>query len=379
VKKHTYWILGVEEKNPAITATKLAKKGVAGVVLRDSRFTAAYADAGLDVWLLSGCFSVNELLDEESTKCVDISGRYQTWFGSGCPNNPVLRERDLDSLRKLVATPSIKGILLDRCRFASPAAGLSAFLTCFDEHCQSKAKELGFDFDKIVKDVRFIYHMLKNKKNIREKRGLMWFKGPAGIVEWLMDHPGLLEWLRFKRACITEHLRSMAEVVHRAGLRCGVVTYTPSLAPLVGQSYVDITDFVDVFVPFMFRRFPQKPGEGCLTWEITNIPEELGIAGTSMESVVTSIMLSWTRMTGPVTERTIAGLRANGISPEAAAREVILARSLIGKNKELIPIVVLEDPLLQETANLMFSNTATGMCFQAHRENWEALLEKVMV
>lgn len=372
-----FWMHGIDEKNTGETVEKLKNKGFSGVVLSDPRLVEKIRPSGIEIWLLSSCFRVNDIADEQSTMCMDVTGRKQVWLGGGCPNNPILAERNRDEVRKLAGVPGIKGIILDRCRFIPPVAGLNGFLTCFDEHCENKAKELGYDFNQIRKDVRFIYQLLKSKKQIRERRGLMWFKGPAGIVEWLMDHPGLLEWLRFRRDCITEHVRSLADIVHHAGLRVGVYAYTPSLAPLVGQSYVDWSDFVDVFCPILFRKLPYRPGEGCLTWEITAIPDELGVIGTSIESIVTSIMLSWTRMTGPVTDRTISALRANGISPEAAAREVILARSLVGKNRDIFPVLYMEDPLLPETVRLMFSNTANGMNFYSYKDNWEKHMEQV--
>lgn len=378
MKKRTFWMHGIDEIDPHTSAMRLHDKGVSAVVLNNPRHAAAASAAGLDVWLYATCFALDELLDEDSHKTVDITGRSQAWFGCGCPNSPILRERNLELVRRLAGTPEIKGIFIDRCRFASPAAGLNAFLTCFDDICRQKAENMGYDFAQIRRDVRFLYQSLKGKKQAHERRGLMWFKGPAGVVEWLMDHPGLLDWLRFRRSSITEHFRAVSEIVHRAGLRLGVYLFTPSLAPLVGQSYIDLRDFVDVFAPIIFRNCPHKACEACLAWEITAIPDELSVGGTSMESLVTSIMLSWTRMTGPVTERTIAGLRSGGISPEAAARESILARSLIGRNKELAPIINMDDPLLGETAMLMFANGANGMNFFRFRDNWEKLVAPVL-
>lgn len=372
VSKCRYWMHGLRG-DPKVTAKALADAGFDIVVAGGDKVIEAVGAAGMKSWLCGGAFGLGKFGKDDSHKARDLSGRPQVWFSSGCPNDPAIRNGNLKSYETMAATPGIKGILVDGCRFASPASGLDPFFTCFCERCQAKAGKLGFDFDAIKRDAKALRDALTGKPAAASGRRAVWVDSPIGVVEWLTDHPGVLDWFGFRRECSTEHFRAIGKIIHGAKLRMGVYIFTPSLAPLVGQSYVDLREFVDVFAPMIYRNYPKRPGPACLNWELTILPEELGLAGKPEEKPAMDLILSWTGLAKSVPARTIKEVRA-ALPPEAVGHETAMARALIGKDKELAPIIYINDPMMAKTADLVRRNGADGVNFFVFEDKWAKLV-----
>jgi hypothetical protein len=366
---YKYWMHGFGGTDPKVMAQAFKQAGFNTIVAGGDPVIAAIREANMEAWLCGGAFGVGA--DETAMQAVDINGEHRIWFGSGCPNNPTIRERSLKSYRDMAATKNIQGILVDGCRFASPASGLNAYFTCFCDTCAGKAAKLGFDFAKMKQDAKALFDLLA-AKGASSKREQVWLQEPAGLAEFMTQYPGVLEWLRFRRTCVTEHFRALSEIIHGAGLRMGVYIFTPSLAPLVGQSYVDLAEFMDVFAPMIYRNYPDKPGEACLNWELTNIPEELGFSGQPNEAAVMELVLSWLGMKDIVPQRTIKDVRA-ALTPEAVGHETRMARALIG-NKELAPIIYIDDPMMAKTAEQVRANGANGVNFFVYKDAWAEMV-----
>jgi len=147
-----HWMHGLGDE-PKSTAQALKDAGFDCVVAAGAENIEAVNSAGMESWLCGGAFGLGSLAADDGVKAVDVAGETRVWFGSGCPNNPGLRKQNLGAYDKMAATPGVKGILVDGCRFASPASGLDAFLTCFCDACRAKADELGLDFDAMKRDV----------------------------------------------------------------------------------------------------------------------------------------------------------------------------------------------------------------------------------
>ena len=371
--KYRYWMHGIGSE-PKTSAAALKQAGFEVVVAGGDPVIAAIHENGMEAWLCGGAFGVGA--DETALQAVDINGEHRIWFGSGCPNNPTIRERGLKSYAAMAETKGIQGILVDGCRFASPASGLNAYFTCFCDTCAAKAAKLGFDFPKIKQDVKFLYDLLASRGE-QGKRALAWFEAPAGIAEFLTQYPGVLEWLRFRRTCVTEHFRALSGIIHGAKLRMGVYIFTPSLAPLVGQSYVDLAEFMDVFAPMIYRNYPDKPGEACLNWELTNIPEELGFSGAPQEAEAMAAVLSWLGLAQAVPQRTIHEIRA-ALPPQAIGHQTKMARALIGKDKELAPIIYIDDPLMAQSAEEVRANGANGLNFFVYKDAWADMVRPAL-
>jgi len=373
VKRCRYWMHGFGGE-PKAAAQAFKDAGFDVVVAGGEAVIEAVRAAGMESWLCGGAFGVGK--EDETLQAVDITGQRRIWFGSGCPNQAALRDRNLKSYESMAATAGIQGILVDGCRFASPASGLHPFLTCFCEGCAEKAGKLGFDFGRIKTDVAALRELLLDK-GAGAKRRAAWFENPIGVIEWLTEHPGILDWLRFRRVCITEHFRNISAIIHGANLRLGVYIFTPSLSALVGQSYVDLAEFMDVFAPMIYRNYPDSAGEACLNWELTNIPEELGLIGDPAEMQAMDLILRWTGLDKAVTARRIKHVRA-ALPPEAAGHQTRMARALIG-DKELAPIIYIDDPLMGQTADLVRQNGADGVNFFVYKEAWAEMVRDAIV
>lgn len=360
-----YWMHGIAGENPQDTAKALHDAGFNVVVAGGAAVIEAVNSVGMESWLCGGGFPL--VRDEDDVKAVDITGAPQVWFGSGSPNCPEVREASVKSYENMVKTEGIKGILVDGCRFGSPASGLMPFLTDFSVHSSAKADALGFDFSLMKRDVTRLYKTLTSAEDA-EKRSAAWLSMPAGVAEWLVEHPGVVEWLRFRRACTTEHFMTLAEIIHGAGLRMGVYIFSPCIAPLVGQSYEDLRAFVDVFAPMIYRNYPDRPGPACLNWELTILPEELGLAGTPEEKAVMDMILSWAGFADLPVEHTVAAVQKS-LPPAAVGRETQRARDLVG-GKELAPIIYIDDPEMAVTAQQVRDVGADGVNFFVFKDKW---------
>jgi hypothetical protein len=373
-----YWMHGLGGDDQAATARKMKEAGFDVVVASSSEAVAIAAEAGLEPWQCGGAFGLGGFSESDEHRACNVLGRRRVWFGSGCPNHPDLRDQNLKSYEGLAATDGIAGILVDGCRFASPASGLDAFATCFCDICREKATRLGFQFDRMLRDVRAFAGALKSDRiHGRAGRPTIWLKTPIGLAEWLVEHPGVLEWLRFRRVCTTEHFRNIGEIVHGAGLLLGAYVFTPSLAPLVGQSYVDLGEFVDVFAPMIYRNYPNRPGEACLNWELTIVPEELDVIGTPAEGQAMELVLSWTGLADLVRTRSVEEVRRE-LPPDAVGRETAAARRLLGPDTELVPIIHIEDTEMVRTVDLVRGNGADGVNFLSFADNWADLVGSVV-
>jgi len=361
---------GVAGDDPSATVQQMSEMGFSVVVGGAGELAAAINDAGMECWLCGGAFGLGAYADSDEHTALNVLERRRVWFGSGCPNHPDLRDWNLRSYEEMAASDGVSGILVDGCRFASPASGLDAFATCFCGICREKAGRLGFQFDRMQRDVRTLFQALRSDGNARQgERPVIWLQTPIGLAEWLTEHPGVLEWLRFRRVCATEHFRAIGDIIHGAGLRMGAYAFTPSLAPLVGQSYVDLCGIVDVFAPMIYRNYPKRPGEACLNWELTIIPEELDVVGTPDEACAMSLMLALSGLAGLVPGRSVESVRAE-LPPDVVGHETAVARKLIGPDPELVPIVYIEDAEMERTVDLVRGNGADGVNFLVCVDGW---------
>lgn len=370
---YKYWMHGFGGE-PKATATAMKEAGFNIVVSGGEAVIDAVNEAGMEAWLCGGAFGYGGLDNEDTHKAVDILGEAQVWFGSGSPNDPAIREANLKSYEGMAATKGIKGILVDGCRFASPASGLRPFFTDFSTHSEKKAAELGFDFARMKQDVRALFDLVSSLGK-DSARGTAWLTSTVGVLEWITQHPGVLDWFRFRRVCTTEHFRNISKIVHGAGLRMGVYIFTPSFAPVVGQSYIDLAEFTDVFAPMIYRNYPDRPGPACLNWELMIIPEELGLLGKPDENAAMSLILSWTGLADVVSSRSIEEIRT-AVPPEAVGHQTAMARAILPAEKELAPIIYIDDPEMAKTARLVQENGANGLNFFVFKDNWKKLTQQ---
>lgn len=343
-------IYGFDAAHPERCAEEFARCGISAVVSgRNKAAAQLFSTAGLDYYICCGCFSLPGQPDE-ALLCVDSNGNRTAWFGSGCPNEITLREGSLNLAAELAAEENVRGVIIDAARFASPAgeSGMDAFFTCFCPRCMEKMERLGFDAEKIRLAVRALRSHLQTGSGYRES-----------------EHRSAIEdWLKFRRHCVTEHLTAFTQTLRQRNpqLRLGIYCFSPSLAPLVGQSYEDISNLFDFASPMLYRYYAPEIGVACPDHEwaaiagwLEQLPEQSAapvrelfsaLTGESMQSFISA-----------------ADLRQNGCPVEWIAEETARAKAELGGRCALEPILALGDPLFADCARAVEPYAETVDCF----------------
>jgi hypothetical protein len=351
-------ILGLPAEDPSGAARFLVEQGfdslVVGVAEPLDNVRAA-VDAGLAVWAYRAAFLVRGLTDEEAQPLLtrDVDGEPRVWFSSGCPNRRALRDAHISAIERLAQTRLFTGFMLDGIRFASPNAD-DAFFTCFCDACRAKAGVLGVDFERMRRDVAALRAWCR-AAGAGGARGSALGGGtsrplaqaaealPAALARW----PGVTDWLRFRAACVVEHVEQVRQAVNAwrapdgTPFRLGAYVFTPSFARLVGQRYGQLAPLLDVISPMIYRI--NTGGDSGL------VPEWAALASLGLL---------------PAHEEfTAAGVGA----------EVSHARALLPQDKPaLVPILRLADDLVADTTRAARAAGADGLDYFVFRSGEEA-------
>lgn len=310
------------------------------------------AGLGLDAYVVSGAYRGPDFTGDEWL-AQDPWGRPQHWFGSTCPTRREVREYNLERVRALASTPGIKGVIIDGARFASPASGtsLESFFTCFCPSCLEKAKAMGFDVREMREAAARLYDYLRG-----DPVDLTWF-----------CH-GLMEWMQFRRAATTEHLVNFCRTVKEVdpSLKTGIFIFPPALSDIVGQNYRDLAVVMDFFSPMIYRCYPQTDGPACLNVELSEMLRRLIKSGheTPAECVRDISGLTGLDITGYEDPEVLQ----KGLDVRIIAEETSRARTMI-RQKELVPILELDDPDLGASTDMAAKGGADSVSFFAFRED----------
>jgi hypothetical protein len=293
---------------------------------------------GLAVWGCRAAVSVRGRDDDAVPPLLarDAAGAPQRRFGSGCPNQPALRRDHLDTITRLAGGGAFAGFMLDGIRFASPNAG-PGFFTCFCEVCSTRAAALGLDVARMRGDVARL-----------AREGLPLAPTPPALVAALTQRPGLADWLRFRAACVTEHVREVRAAVDRSNaaqggsFRLGAYLFPPWFAPLVGQEYRQLVPLLDVVSPMVYRTLE---GDATLTGEWSSLARR----------------------------RLLPACPAFTVAQTAEA--VATARALIpAGGPALVPILQLDDDLVGEATRATVAAGADGADYFSFRAGHEPYL-----
>lgn len=345
--RHVFGLPGDSLAERARSATYLAGHGFTAVTVPVSAVDDALADgtqpardAGLAVWGCRAAFSVRGLPDVTGAPLLarDPDGVPWPWFGSGCPNQPVLRQPHLDLIAQLAGTGHFAGFMLDGIRFASPNAA-EGFFTCFCSGCAAKADTLGIEFEQMRQAVASLRDELSAATSPLAG-------DPRDLAAKLTERQGVADWLRFRTACIAEHVREVRATVDGASRETGrrfllgAYVFTPSFAPLVGQDYSALAPLLDVVSPMIYRTLE---GDATLAAEWGSLAR-------------------------------INALPAHGaFSLVEVAAEVAAARALVpADGPPLVPILQLADDRVGEVTRAALDAGADGLDYFIFRAGHEA-------
>ena len=317
-----HWMYGIDPERKKGSAHHLKNLGFTAVVTGyDREISEAASEAGLDHYVCMGTYIYDPAYMDESYLALDINGKRQHWFGSTCPCKEAVIQRALKTADKISSDTGAKGVFIDGARFSSPCSSgdIDSFFTCFCSDCEKKAVGYGIDFEAMRTDVKKTYDILMSGKT-------------EGFD---IDH--LKDWFKFRRIHTTEFLKEFSSIVRNYKKETGIFIFPPSLSCIVGQNYRDLSPYMDIFSPMIYRNFKEALGPACLNYELAALCELLPL---DMISGYTRLPLD-----GYMTPDDIKkGLPASFIGIESKR-----AKDMTVDPNILAPIILLDDEHIQES------------------------------
>lgn len=350
------WLHGQLHQDSALSRSAAAQLGVQHLVSAGSPDeVAAVRDQGLEPWLCLGAFTVAE--NEAHLLCQSLEGRQRTWFSSGCPSHPVLRQRLLDRVRDMAGWGAA-GLLLDGIRFASPFEGAETFLTCTCRWCAALASDKGLSLDRLAEGLRRLRDRLASLTADALRRSLPGLRAPVDLLAFLDASEEVGQWLQFRADVISEAVTEVRAVLRATApeMRLGAYVFTPSLAPLVGQDYARLGTSLDVLAPMIYRL---GQGPACLASEVTGLGTLLAAAPPADrdQAVLRFLGLEAASRPGAPLDQ---GLTLDAVSIEAGR-----ARARLSGRAELVPILWLDDPEVAAATAAALTAAPEGVSFFA--------------
>jgi len=359
------WIYGFPKNKKDEAARWLKELNFSFVIMDWNRENIDLAlGNGLKVYVCVQAYSRNHFGDEKYLS-MDINGNRQVWFRSTCPNQKEVQQFQRHWISQMLEKENVEGIFLDGIRFASPASGRDAFFTCFCSECQKKAEIIGFNFEKIKKDVSALYRFIQSGQDYFLWKELL--KTPLDLLPFLGQYPGVFDWLLFRRECTTAYIRDISRLVREKGKNLGVYFFSPSLSFIVGQSYFQSRNLVDIFSPMIYRKSAPNGGPAGLNSELTGIVRMFGENYLRDEQTLAIIpnLLGWGK--DIISMKNIV----EELPVEIVGMETNKARLMLGENSQLVPIIWLDDSQLNESVRAVINNGADGVAFFAYQEELE--------
>ncbi len=178
-------------------------------------------------------------------------------YPAGCLNDPAQLAFGLARTRETFAHfPQTHGFVLDGPEWGyeiAPGHGSDLF-RCFCEHCQAKARELGFDLPAIEAAAKTLKARL-GQLTPELMRGFMATQtGPFDALDLLLQEPALFDWIRFKTASIQHYVGAHYACVKEMGshlqLACG--PRLAAFAPLTGYNLRRLSEVTDFICPKLY-------------------------------------------------------------------------------------------------------------------------------
>lgn len=178
-------------------------------------------------------------------------------YPAGCLNDPAQLAFGLARTRETFARfPQTHGFVLDgpEWGYEIEPEHRSDVFRCFCEHCQTKAKELGYDLQAIEAAAKALKARLSLLSPAAMRGFMATQTGPFDALDLLLQEPALFEWIRFKTECIQHyvgaHRACIKELGNHLQLACG--PRLAAFAPLTGYNFRRLSEVTDFICPKLY-------------------------------------------------------------------------------------------------------------------------------
>ncbi|MGQ9596485.1 MAG: hypothetical protein ACUVQY_03805 [Thermoproteota archaeon] len=368
------WMFGIPNIN---YADLLLEHGFRDIIVNyDQGLIKGLLERGFNVHIVLGVFRLDKELQDPRFLAEDPYGRKHIWFGSGCPNNLEIRHRTIEQISEIVENYDVRSILLDGIRFASMGSGLEAFATCFCSNCRDKAAEYGYRFEDMKKAVKHMLNIFYDFKHAWEVLHA-YRASPIGLLDLISENNIILDWLKFREQSITEFVVEIRNVIKSCSKRVslGAYVFTPSLAILVGQNYRELWRYLDFVKPMIYRT---GRGVACLNFELAKIAEDLLRWNSWLaERELMETLYRLFGFYGDECPLSVSGLLEGYLPLSSLSFEFMNAKRLLSGRSELHPIIMLNDPQIEDAVKLATEIGLDGLDFFAFREEDKDRIPKI--
>jgi hypothetical protein len=364
------WMHGISSEDPQGCLERLSELGFSAVVLGGNKEQLAAAKSlGMGAYACTGTFGRSKDFQDERYLAVDVEGTPREWFGSTCPNEKGVRQLNLSSIEKIMSETDADGLLLDGCRFASPASGMDAFFTCFCPRCRGRAMEMGYDFDRMKKHAKMVYRALADGRVGKRAPDMT----PFSLVSLASAFPGLADWMSFRASCIIEHWTDVSELVRGMGGKMGGYIFTPCLSGLVGQRYPGLVKLLDIASPMIYRNYPDDPGPACINKEAAMLARFIQRGGPEGEEAAEAVN---TFLGLAESGRSIEEID-EGVTPRSVDLELERTAEMLSGGPQLVPILYLADEQVEGSMKTADDLALDGVNFFVYKDEWRDIVERV--
>ncbi len=150
---------------------------------------------------------------------------------------------------------------------------LEDHFTCFCPHCEQKAREGGFDWNGIKRDVSALWNWCHSPTSRELERSRRLLFNPSEILELLAHYPGWLHLLQFKAKSVVGFYRKTRQLLDRMGLsKIGLSArgWPPPWNRSSGMDYRGLSEVCSAVTPklftFDYSALPRWYGQTLLAW-----------------------------------------------------------------------------------------------------------------
>jgi hypothetical protein len=268
--------------------------------------------------------------------CVDVAGErvpaiHPQLAVYACPNNPEAIAYGRAMARAFVeGWPRLDLLTVNHVEYPFwPQATVRELFVCFCEWCEAEAARNGIDFERLRREIRDVYAELMRLTGLRAD-------SPGTVLAALLDRPAVRDWLRFRSDSMTAFVRELTDEARQAAagrgveLRIGLEFQLPTLAPLVGTDFDDLSSLFDWLTP----KFPDYLGAAVIPLVAAELAR--GATGTDESELRRTLREALRLGPGPhvyepVEESTEGILYANTFDLSVVQRQRPLLDSLVGR------------------------------------------------